>query len=128
MPGLGISSIGSALTKHGYHQKEYLTFPGKKLLATWFAPPQELYSYLPRVFVSELQVEKLSAESQVSRGSGAHASPAHAVALQVHDAYIARGCRRELPAQTACRHVPEQSDDEAHVRPASYQCMLLERV
>ncbi len=66
MPGLGISSIGSALTKHGYQQQEYLTFPVKKLLATWFAPPQELYSCLPRVFVSELQVEKLSPESQVS--------------------------------------------------------------
>jgi hypothetical protein len=146
VPGLGIGSIGASLARHGYRQQEYLTFPSKKLLATWwapgcrcracsavsalpgawdlslpqlpppsplpqgllehhahrptwclatrplrlrpcqvmaagpelgvgrcccrrcccrFAPPQDLYEQLPRVFVSELQVEKLSPESQV---------------------------------------------------------------
>jgi hypothetical protein len=35
VPGLGIGSIGAGLAAQGYRQQEYLTFPNKKLLATW---------------------------------------------------------------------------------------------
>jgi hypothetical protein len=36
VPGLGIGSIGTGLAVHGYRQQEYLAFPNKKLLATWW--------------------------------------------------------------------------------------------
>lgn len=56
VPGMGIESVGKALTSFGYSKQEYYAFPKKKLLATWYAPPSSMYETLPRVFVSELQV------------------------------------------------------------------------
>lgn len=62
--GLGIECIGHNLRQFGYTRQEDLTFPAKKLQATWFAPPQHLYEHWPRVFVSELKVHQLSASAQ----------------------------------------------------------------
>lgn len=56
VPGLGLDSIGSALEAFGYTQRDYYTFPRTHLLAAWYAPPQELYQIMPRMFVSQLQV------------------------------------------------------------------------
>eukprot|EP00775_Hariotina_reticulata_P007665 gene7665-7868_t len=64
VPGLGLESLGSALEGFGYTRQDYYTFPKTHLLAAWFAPPDALYEQLPRIFVSQLQVEKLSARSQ----------------------------------------------------------------
>ncbi|KAF8062784.1 hypothetical protein HT031_004114 [Scenedesmus sp. PABB004] len=64
VPGLGLESLGSALQAFGYTQQDYYTFPATHLLAAWFAPPQHLYAVLPRMFVSQLQVEKLSPAAQ----------------------------------------------------------------
>uniref|UniRef100_A0A7R9VGL3 2-oxoadipate dioxygenase/decarboxylase n=1 Tax=Chlamydomonas euryale TaxID=1486919 RepID=A0A7R9VGL3_9CHLO len=67
VPGLGIESLGSVLVQLGYErQPDELTFPKKKLTAAWYAPSDKsLYDLgLPRIFVSELQVHKLSPEAQ----------------------------------------------------------------
>lgn len=68
--GLGIDSLGVALESFGYRRQDYSVFPKKKLLATWFAPPSltpdsgPAYELLPRVFVSQLEVGKLSPNAQ----------------------------------------------------------------
>lgn len=64
VPGLGLESLGSALEAYGYTQQDYYTFPRTHLLAAWYAPPKELYEVLPRMFVSQLQIEKLSPKAQ----------------------------------------------------------------
>jgi len=42
-------------TDFGYTKMDMLSFPGKKLTAYWYAPP-EGEDHLPRVFISELRV------------------------------------------------------------------------
>jgi hypothetical protein len=56
VPGLGLESLGSALEAFGYTRQDYYSFPHTHLLAAWYAPPRELYTVLPRMFVSQLQV------------------------------------------------------------------------
>lgn len=82
--GYGIDSIGALLEAFGYTRRDFLAFPQKKLRAFWFSPPPYpsvppapsggrgehiggAAPSLPRVFVSELAVEELSAEAQVSQ-------------------------------------------------------------
>lgn len=62
-PSLGIDSIGSMFTDFGYKKMDMLSFPGKKLTAYWYAPPEDEV-HLPRVFISELRVDELSPEAQ----------------------------------------------------------------
>lgn len=88
VPQLGISSLGSILTEYGYVQQNYLTFPSKKLLATWYAPPRQFYNTLPRIFVSELQVEKLSAASQEVIQKYVRSLPTQLTAQQVWTAVL----------------------------------------
>ena len=58
-PGLGIDSIASTFVDFGYRQQpDQLTFPEKKLIARWYAPPDYEVN-LPRLFVSEIQVSLL---------------------------------------------------------------------
>ncbi|GBF92745.1 hypothetical protein Rsub_05114 [Raphidocelis subcapitata] len=70
VPGLGIDSIGRALEAFGYRRQDNSVFPSKKLQATWYAPPPLVpggppaYELLPRVFVSQLEVGKLSPAAQ----------------------------------------------------------------
>lgn len=52
----------------GYVQRGRLDFEAKKLTALWFAPPLT-HPPLPRIFISELLVDQLSAEAQVGRGT-----------------------------------------------------------
>ena len=50
----------------GYVQRGQLEFEAKKLKALWFAPPPApTHPPLPRIFISELLVDQLSAEAQV---------------------------------------------------------------
>jgi len=66
--GLGISSLADGLMDLGYtEQPDRLVFETKKLQARWYAPPDigsSLDFPLPRIFVSELEVEKLSERAQ----------------------------------------------------------------
>lgn len=68
--GMGIESLGAALESFGYRRQDNSVFPKKKLAATWYAPPPAApggppaYELLPRVFVSQLEVGKLSPQAQ----------------------------------------------------------------
>ncbi|MCB0284586.1 MAG: DUF1338 domain-containing protein [Calditrichaeota bacterium] len=55
---LGIASLEKIFLHYGYTKKDYYTFPVKKLIAYWYAPPLPEY---PRIFISQLQVDELSA-------------------------------------------------------------------
>lgn len=61
VPHLGIQSFEKIFLHHGYQKRDYYYFEGKKLNAYWYAPPTEEY---PRIFMSELVVDQLSAEVQ----------------------------------------------------------------
>lgn len=70
VPGLGIDSLGGALEAFGYTRQDASVFPNKKLTATWYAPPAvapggpPAYELLPRIFVSQIEVGKLSPGAQ----------------------------------------------------------------
>lgn len=57
---IGLARLEPLLLARGYRPHEPYDFPGKKLTAFGYTPPS---SDLPRVFLSELRVEELSAES-----------------------------------------------------------------
>ncbi|QDZ17612.1 DUF1338 domain-containing protein [Chloropicon primus] len=61
MNGCGIDSLASTLQSFGYERRDNLIFKQKKLNAYWFAPP---VPELPRIFISELQVEAFSDQVQ----------------------------------------------------------------
>ena len=60
--------------EYGYTPRDELKFPAKKLRALWFSPPAsedgiagtEIHGPLPRIFISELNVEEMSPRSQAS--------------------------------------------------------------
>jgi hypothetical protein len=58
---LGIGSFEKIFLHHGYRKMDHYYFEGKKLNAYWYAPPSPEY---PRIFLSELMVEQLSAKAQ----------------------------------------------------------------
>ncbi|OEL27973.1 hypothetical protein BAE44_0011004 [Dichanthelium oligosanthes] len=69
--GYGINSLAEFFTDFGYLPREELRFPAKKLRAIWFSPPTNdgytgtgIYGPLPRIFISELLVDELTAQSQ----------------------------------------------------------------
>jgi hypothetical protein len=59
VPHLGVQSLEKIFLHYGYKKMDYYFFPEKKLNAWWYAPPVEK---LPRIFISELNVEDLSEE------------------------------------------------------------------
>lgn len=61
VPHLGIQSLEKIFLHYGYEKRDFYFFPEKKLNAYWYAPPAPPY---PRIFISELQVNKLSRETQ----------------------------------------------------------------
>ncbi|MFZ9742544.1 MAG: 2-oxoadipate dioxygenase/decarboxylase family protein, partial [Chitinophagaceae bacterium] len=61
VPHLGIASLEKIFLYYGYTKKDHYVFESKKLDAYWYAPPAEEF---PRIFISELRVEKLSPEAQ----------------------------------------------------------------
>lgn len=61
VPHLGIQSLEKIFLHYGYEKRDFYFFPEKKLNAYWYAPPAPRY---PRIFISELQVDKLSKEAQ----------------------------------------------------------------
>ena len=62
--GCGIDAAAKPLEALGYERRERLAFPGKKLQAHWFSPPGGPGRGLPRVFISELEVDRLSATAR----------------------------------------------------------------
>eukprot|EP00850_Spirogloea_muscicola_P021409 SM000247S08298 [mRNA] locus=s247:39542:41649:- [translate_table: standard] len=77
--GLGIDALAAFFLAAGYERRDELLFSAKKLRAFWFAPPpeaddvgpqdptaggDEVAGPLPRVFISELLVDELSAPAQ----------------------------------------------------------------
>uniref|UniRef100_A0A2P2M9J3 2-oxoadipate dioxygenase/decarboxylase n=1 Tax=Rhizophora mucronata TaxID=61149 RepID=A0A2P2M9J3_RHIMU len=74
LSGHGIDSLASFFLGYGYTQQEELRFPVKKIKALWFSPPRTplaeggngVNGPLPRIFISELLVEQLSPQAQVS--------------------------------------------------------------
>lgn len=71
--GYGINSLAEFFTDFGYLPREELRFPAKKLRAMWFSPPTNdgytgtgIYGPLPRIFISELLVDELTAQSKVN--------------------------------------------------------------
>ena len=62
VPNLGISSFEKIFLANGYKRMDFYHFDIKKLDAYWYSPPTE---DLPRVFISELKVEKLSPKVQM---------------------------------------------------------------
>ncbi len=58
---LGIESLEKIFLYYGYLRRDAYQFPGKKLNAFWYSPPQ---AGLPRIFISELRVQDLSDRAQ----------------------------------------------------------------
>lgn len=61
VPHLGMTSLEKIFLANGYKKMDPYFFKEKKLDAYWYAPPTPAY---PRIFVSELRVQDLSAEAQ----------------------------------------------------------------
>jgi len=61
VPHLGIGSFEKIFLHYGYTRRDHYHFAAKKLDAFWYAPPEPR---LPRIFVSELRVNDLPAETQ----------------------------------------------------------------
>jgi hypothetical protein len=61
VPQLGIQSLEKIFLHLGYVRRDHYSFQEKKLDANWYAPPVATY---PRIFISELRVDDLSAEAQ----------------------------------------------------------------
>ncbi len=61
VPYLGIKSFEKIFLHYGYQRRDPYYFEGKRLDAFWYSPPEP---HLPRIFISELRVGDLSAESQ----------------------------------------------------------------
>ena len=61
VPHLGIASLEKIFLHLGYERRDAYNFPGKKLDAFWYSPPEP---QLPRIFISELRVGELGSEAQ----------------------------------------------------------------
>ena len=57
---LGVASLEKIFLHCGYQRRDPFHFPGKKLAAWWYSPPQPVY---PRIFISQLLVDDLSIEA-----------------------------------------------------------------
>ncbi|MCB0255647.1 MAG: DUF1338 domain-containing protein [Anaerolineae bacterium] len=57
---LGVASLEKVFLHCGYQRRDPFRFPGKKLAAWWYSPPLPVY---PRIFISQLLVDDLSAEA-----------------------------------------------------------------
>lgn len=63
VPNLGLASFGKIFSHYGYERQDEFNFIEKKLTAYWYSPPGDTPN-LPRIFVSELRVDELSAEAR----------------------------------------------------------------
>jgi hypothetical protein len=63
VPHLGIASLERVFLHYGYERRDRYEFKQKKVWAHWYAPPAARF---PRIFISELQVEALSAAARAT--------------------------------------------------------------
>ncbi len=63
VPHLGIQSLEKIFLHYGYRRMDFYNFPAKKLDAYWYAPPSDQF---PRIFISELRVNDLSPQAQLT--------------------------------------------------------------
>lgn len=76
VPHVGLEALGSLFTKHGYKKGGEYVFEEKKLFAHHFEHED---SRLPKVFISELEIEKLSPlVQQVAKEAAAAIDPSEA--------------------------------------------------
>lgn len=61
MPGQGRERVARIFEALGYQRRDTYLFEEKKLVADWYSPPE---SHLPKIFISELQVGRLSSSAQ----------------------------------------------------------------
>jgi hypothetical protein len=61
VPHLGIASLERVFLHYGYTPRDRYDFPAKKVTARWYHPPEERH---PRIFISQLRVNELSADAQ----------------------------------------------------------------
>ena len=59
-PELGIEAWEPIFLHYGYQKRDRYVFPAKKLTAYWYQHENSIY---PRIFLSELNIDQLSAES-----------------------------------------------------------------
>jgi hypothetical protein len=86
VPHLGMASLEKIFLANGYKKMDPYFFQEKKLDAYWYAPLTPAY---PRIFVSELRVQDLSAEAQSiihKYTDGITTDPVDAIDLQDGDA------------------------------------------
>jgi hypothetical protein len=83
VPHLGVQSFEKIFLHFGYRKMNYYFFAEKKLDAWWYAPPTENY---PRIFLSQLRVQDLSATARAIFESYTNAITADPVdALDLND-------------------------------------------
>ena len=63
LPHLGIQSLEKIMLTYGYTKKDCYHFKTKKLTAYWYAPPKDIAN-LPRLFISQCEVNQLSKKAQ----------------------------------------------------------------
>ncbi|TAD92065.1 MAG: DUF1338 domain-containing protein [Bacteroidetes bacterium] len=84
VPHLGVQSFEKIFLHHGYRKMDYYFFEEKKLDAWWYAPPTPEH---PRIFISQLRVQDLSAASRSIIESYTHSITGDPVdALDLNDA------------------------------------------
>jgi hypothetical protein len=63
VPHLGIASLERVFLHYGYQRRDRYEFPRKKVWAHWYAPPGDRF---PRIFISQLKVDELSADARAT--------------------------------------------------------------
>lgn len=88
VPALGIASLERVFLHYGYERRDRYDFPAKSVTAHWYAPPTASF---PRVFISELRIDELSAEAGAilrSYTGGVRADPVDALDLDSADGVV----------------------------------------
>lgn len=118
VPNLGIDSFEKIFLHHGYMKRDNYYFEHKKLNAYWYAPPSPEY---PRIFMSELMVEKLSGPVQelIGKYTG-HISSDPVDALDLNDG-------EEIGEffHTPLWQLPEKADYEALLQESEYAAWVI---
>lgn len=114
---LGISSLERIFLHYGYERRERYEFPAKKLTAFWYSPPLPEY---PRIFMSELPVDRLSPEAQrIIRSYTNEVTCDHVAEIDLDDpvavdTFLHRPLWR-LPTSTEYQRLIEESEYAAWV-------------
>jgi hypothetical protein len=118
IPHLGIASLEKIFFALGYVKRDYYYFAEKKLDAYWYAPPADRY---PRIFLSQLRVQDLSADAQAIIGKYTHEIQADPVdALDLSD-----GKALDAFLHSSLWRLPALSDYEALAAESEYAAWVI---